>query len=211
TQGAEAMIAVRDSGVGISPESLPHLFDRQKRVDEPREDAGLGLGLSLVKRLVELHGGTVEARSEGPSRGATFVVRLPLAGRDASTASAVAPSEDAPRRRILVVDDNEDAAASLALLLSHAGHDVRDVRDARSALDVARSFGPDVVLLDVGLPDMDGWELARRLRAQLGAADLKLIAISGYGQKGDRRRSRDAGIDHHLTKPVDYGAIAACL
>ena len=211
---AEAIVAVHDSGIGIAPESLPHVFDRQRRVDEPRHDAGLGLGLSLVKRLVELHGGTVEARSEGLSRGATFVIRLPLAaGRGESDAGA-APSalgEHAPSRRILIVDDNDDAAASLALLLSHAGHEVCDVRDGRSALEVARAFAPDVVLLDIGLPDMDGWELARKLRAQSGEASLKLIAVSGYGQKADRRRSRDSGIDYHLTKPVDYASIAACL
>ena|GEM_PF-928891 len=215
-QDAEAVIAVRDSGVGIAPESLPHLFDRRKRVDAPREDAGLGLGLSLVKRLVELHGGTVRALSEGPSCGATFVIRLPLAGdavehADAKSAPSASPEDEPPTRRILIVDDNDDAARSLALLLSHAGHDVRAVRDASSALEAAASFEPDVVLLDIGLPDMDGWELARKLRAQACKPDLKLIAISGYGQKADRRRSRDAGIDYHLTKPVDYAAIAACL
>src|SRR5690606_17670448 len=201
-------------GVGIGPETLPHLFDRQKRVDAPHEDAGLGLGLSLVKRLVELHAGTVEAQSAGFGCGATFVVRLPLV--DAPTPAAVvasrSPGEETPSsRRILIVDDNDDAAASLALLLSHAGHDVRDVRDAGSALEAARSFVPDVVLLDIGLPDVDGWELARLLRAERCADELKLIAISGYGQRADRRRSRDAGIDHHLTKPVDYASIARCL
>jgi len=211
-QDADAVVIVRDSGVGIAPDSLPHLFDRQKRVDEPREDGGLGLGLSLVKRLVELHDGTVEAQSEGLDRGATFIVRLPVV-KDATAAPLEPPraAADAPPRRILIVDDNDDAASSLALLLSSAGHEVRDVRDARSALEVAREFEPNVVLLDIGLPDMDGWELARKLRAANIVPDLKLIAISGYGQKADRRRSRDAGIDHHLTKPVDYAAIAACL
>ena len=211
---ADAVIVVRDTGVGIAPESLPHLFDRKKRIDEPHEDAGLGLGLSLVKRLVELHGGTVEAMSEGLSRGATFVICLPAAGEAAADVMAPPPAprtDMPPSRRILIVDDNDDAAQSLALLLSHAGHDVRAVRDARSALDSVRTFKPDAVLLDIGLPDMDGWELARKLRAQIARPDLKLIAISGYGQKADRRRSRDAGIDHHLTKPVDYAAIAACL
>jgi CheY-like chemotaxis protein len=213
-EGDNAVVSVSDTGIGIVPETLPHVFDRQKRVDEPHEDAGLGLGLSLVKRLVELHGGTVEARSAGSGCGATFVIRLPLVEVPFAAvplARAASEEEPPPSRRILIVDDNDDAAASLALLLSSAGHEVRDVRDARSALEAARSFVPDVVLLDIGLPDMDGWELARLLRAETGADALKLIAISGYGQRADRRRSRDAGIDHHLTKPVDYASIARCL
>src|SRR5690606_35314282 len=214
SEGDDAVVKVCDSGVGIAPVALPHLFDRQKRIDEPHEDAGLGLGLSLVKRLVELHGGAVEAQSAGSGCGATFVVRLPLVEAPIAASPAVppAPGEATPAsRRILIVADNDDAAASLALLLSYAGHDVRDVRDAASALELARSFVPDVVLLDIGLPDMDGWELARLLRAERSVDEFKLVAISGYGQRADRRRSRDAGIDHHLTKPVDYAAIARCL
>ena len=219
--GGDVHISVRDNGIGIAPESLPHVFERGTRVEELREDAGLGLGLSLVKRLVELHGGTVAAQSGGRSHGATFTVRLPLAGAaDGAPAARIAPPEPAASpstarariagRRILIVDDNDDAASSLALLLTQAGHEVCDVRDARSALEIARTFEPHIVLLDIGLPDMDGWELARRLREGMSSPDMKLIAISGYGQSADRRRSRDAGIDHHLTKPVDYAAIAAC-
>lgn len=206
-----ASVTVQDTGVGIPPEALPHLFDPVKRVYEPRPDAGLGLGLSLVKRLVELHGGDVDVRSEGHGCGATFAVRLPCAapgkGRSGERVVDIEPS----RHRILIVDDNDDAASSLARLLEHEGHEVRDVRDAASALAVARSFQPNVVLLDIGLPDMDGWQLARALRAEPSTRHVKLIAISGYGQLADRQRSREAGIDRHLTKPVDYRSIAACL
>ena len=209
--GRDAVVSVRDDGIGIAREALPHLFDRFIRVDEPRDDGSLGLGLSLVKRLVELHDGSVEARSEGAGQGAAFVVRLPLAGEAGATADAIQAGLPPTARRILVVDDNEDAATSLALLLQHAGHDVRETRDAQSALELAGRFAPDVVLLDIGLPDMDGWELARALRAQSVGGDLKLIAISGYGQNTDRRRSLEAGIDRHLTKPVDYAQIAKCL
>ena len=209
--GRDAVVCVRDDGIGIAAEVLPHLFDRLIRVDQPRDDGSLGLGLSLVKRLVELHGGSVEARSDGAGRGAAFVVRLPLALEIAAAADTPQRGLPPAARRILVVDDNEDAATSLSLLLRHAGHEVRETRDARSALELASRFEPDVVLLDIGLPDMDGWELARALRAQALGGDLKLIAISGYGQHADRRRSLDAGIDRHLTKPVDYAQIAKCL
>jgi len=210
--GGDAVVTVRDNGMGIAAEALPHLFDPRRRIDGRHDDAGLGIGLSLVKGLVELHGGTIEARSDGAGRGATFVVRLPCA-TDAQPLP-VAGRHGAPRpprRRILIVDDNHDAATSLARLLEHAGHEVRDVRDGRSALDIVRAFEPEVVLLDIGLPDMDGWQLARALRQDAAIGPIKLIAISGYGQAADRRRSRDAGIDQHLTKPVDYASIAACL
>lgn len=210
-RGGEVAVTVTDSGVGIARESLPHLFDPLKRADPPRDDAGLGLGLSLVKRLVELHEGTVEAGSDGQGRGATFTVRLPCSSGETPPADAKVSTPRLPRRRILIVDDNDDAASSLSQLLRHAGHEVCDVRDGASALAAARSFAPDVVLLDIGLPDMDGWELARALRAESAIGDAKLIAISGYGQAADRRRSREAGIDRHLTKPVDYASIAACL
>ena len=207
-----AVVTVRDNGMGIVAAALPHLFDPRKRIDEPHDDAGLGIGLSLVKKLVELHGGAIEAHSAGAGQGATFVVRLPCM-KVMPTRAADGRGRDlqAPRRRILIVDDNDDAASSLAKLLEHAGHEVRDVRDGRSALDIVREFAPDVVLLDIGLPDMDGWELARALRSDERIGPIKLIAISGYGQAADRRRSRDAGIDQHLTKPVDYASIAAWL
>src|SRR5690606_19598373 len=196
-----AVVTVRDNGMGIVAAALPHLFDPRKRIDEAHDDAGLGIGLSLVKKLVELHGGAIEAHSAGAGQGATFVVRLPCM-KVMPTRAADGRGRDlqAPRRRILIVDDNDDAASSLAKLLEPAGHEVRDVRDGRSALDIVREFAPDVVLLDIGLPDMDGWELARALRSDERIGPIKLIAISGYGQAADRRRSRDAGIDQHLTK-----------
>src|SRR5690606_10841687 len=208
----DAVVTVRDNGMGIVAAALPHLFDPRKRIDEPHDDAGLGIGLSLVKKLVELHGGTIEAHSTGAGQDATFVVRLPCTtAAPARGADSSGSDPQTPRRRILIVDDNDDAAASLAKLLEHAGHEVRDVRDGRSALDIVREFAPDVVLLDIGLPDMDGWELARALRSDYKIGPIKHIDISGYGQAADRRRSRDAGIDQHLTKPVDYASIAACL
>src|SRR5690606_5924667 len=159
------------------------LFDPRRRIDGRHDDAGLGIGLSLVKGLVELHGGTIEARSDGAGRGATFVVRLPCA-TDAQPLP-VAGRPGAPRppgRRVLSADGDHDAATSLARLLEHAGHEVRDVRDGRSALDIVRAFEPEVVLLDIGLPDMDGWQLARALRQDAAIGPIKLIAISGYGQ-----------------------------
>ena len=208
----DAVVTVRDNGIGIAAEVLPHVFDPRRRVDERHDDAGLGIGLSLVKGLVELHGGTIAACSDGAGSGAAFVVHLPCsqAARHRPARALDDGEPRVPRRRILIVDDNDDAASSLARLLEHAGHEVRDVRDGRSALDIVRAFEPEVVLLDIGLPDMDGWQLARALRAD-AIGPIKLIAISGYGQAADRRRSRDAGIDQHLTKPVDYASIAACL
>jgi CheY-like chemotaxis protein len=199
---------VRDTGVGIAPDKLASVFDLFTQVDRSldRAEGGLGIGLTLVKSLTELHGGTVEARSEGPGRGAEFVVRLPVArtppAPDAGQADRPALGRSPPRR-ILVVDDNVDAAESLGMLLRLGGHDVRTAYDGMAAIQVASEFRPEVVLLDIGLPGISGYEVARRLRRESGLEDVFLVALTGYGQEEDRRRSQEAGFDSHLVKPAD--------
>ncbi len=212
-QGDFAVLQVSDDGVGIEPELLPHvfeLFEQGKRALD-RTQGGLGVGLTLVQRLVKLHGGRVEARSAGPGSGATFRVLLPCLPAD----EAFAAPEEAKAgmvaaqvpRRILVVDDNADVAATTAMLLTLSGHDVRSAKDGLQALQVAEQFAPEVVLLDIGLPLMDGYEVARRLRQLPQTRSSLLVALTGYGQKGDRLRGREAGFDGHLLKPVDPGAL----
>ncbi len=217
--GAEdgvATILVRDSGIGIAPDVLPTIFDVFTQADRglDRAQGGLGVGLSLVRSLVQLHGGRVEAHSAGPGRGSEFLVRLPLlaASRESTVAAEAATGATrAGARRVLVVDDAADAASSLAELLALWGHAVRTASDGASALEVAREFRPDVVLLDIGMPDMDGFETARRLRAEHGPDAMVLVAVTGYGQEDDRRRSRDAGFRHHLVKPLALGALSGIL
>jgi two-component system CheB/CheR fusion protein len=210
-------VRVRDTGVGIPAEMLPRVFDLFTQVDRSldRSQGGLGIGLTLVRRLVEMHGGTVHAVSAGPGQGSEFIVRLPLlAGAPAGTggpARAEPPPPPPAGRRVLVVDDNADAAQSLALLLELGGHDVRVVHDGLAALKTAEPFRPEVVFLDIGLPEMDGYEVARRLRKLPGTEKALLLALTGYGQEGDRRRSREAGFDRHLVKPVDPEVLRALL
>jgi CheY-like chemotaxis protein len=173
-----------------------------------RAQGGLGLGLSLVKRLVELHGGTVEARSEGAGKGSEFHLRFPMAlAPAASQATSPVVRSDSEPRRVLVVDDNRDAADSIADLLRLERHTVQTAYSGAAALGVARVFKPDVVFLDIGLPGMDGYEIARRLRTFPETAGARLIALTGYGQAGDRERSREAGFDTHVVKPVDPMAL----
>jgi PAS domain S-box-containing protein len=210
--GAHVAIRVRDTGLGVAPNLLPHIFDLFTQADRSldRAEGGLGIGLTLVKRLVEMHGGTVEAHSEGLGRGAEFIVRLPVVSSEGIPVSERVPkadtfSEDRSQRslRILIVDDNADAADSIAMLLSMEGHQTRTVNTARAALLAAPEFKPEVVLLDIGLPEMDGYEVARRLRAQNGTHRMRLVAVTGYGQPADRRRARAAGFDEHMVKPVE--------
>jgi signal transduction histidine kinase len=213
--GSNAEISIRDTGAGIPAEVLPKVFDLFMQVERTysRAQGGLGIGLTLVRSLVSMHGGTVEARSDGPGRGSEFVVRLPLAAgrlapheRDGDgRPAAVAP------RRILVVDDNHDAADSLGMLLKFLGADVRTANDGPAALEAFKTYRPSVVLLDIGLPGMDGYEVARQARQQPESEDVTLIALTGWGQEEDRRRSREAGIDHHLIKPVDLGVLERLL
>ncbi len=213
-EGHQVVIRVKDTGVGIAPELLPHVFDLFVQGDRSlaRSEGGLGIGLTLVKRLVEMHGGSVEVFSAGPGQGSEFTVRLPA--RDETTASpaggAAAPGA-ASCRQILVVDDSVDATESLAMLLRTLGHEVRTAHDGSAALEVAATFRPDVVLLDIGLPGMSGYEVARQLRQLPGWEDVFLAALTGYGQEEDRRQALEAGFDAHLIKPTSLDALEQLL
>ena len=180
-----------------------------------RAEGGLGIGLALVKGLVILHGGGIEAFSEGTGHGSEFVVTLPCHASSTTPPVEVAPMTETDTgvggRKILVADDNQDAANSLAMLLRLAGHDVRTVHGGEAALTVASTFEPEIALLDIGMPDLNGYEVAKRLRLTDGGKDLRLIALTGWGQDDDKRRARDAGFDHHLTKPVDPQRLDALL
>ena len=205
--GGDVVVSVKDTGIGIPPEKLDHLFDMFYQVDRSleRSHGGLGIGLTLVKRLVEMHGGTIEARSPGADRGSEFVVRLPVLAGEPARAEEREPEEARPAsRRILVVDDNRDSAESLALLLQVTGNDVRTAFDGLEAVEEAERFRPDVVLLDIGMPRLNGYEAARRIRDEPWGKEMLLIAQTGWGQEEDRRRSQEAGFDAHLTKPVDH-------
>jgi CheY-like chemotaxis protein len=216
TEGGEAVVRVRDTGIGIPPEMLSRIFGLFAQVERQQErtEGGLGIGLSLVKSLTELHGGTVEAHSDGPGRGSEFVVRCPLP-TDAPPQSAPVTLEEpaAAERtlRVLLVDDNVDGAQSLAMLLRLWGHEVAVAHDGAAALPVAAAQRPQIALLDIGLPGMDGYELARRLRAQPGLGQTALVALTGWDQEEDRRRSQEAGFAHHLVKPVDLAALQELL
>jgi two-component system CheB/CheR fusion protein len=213
--GGEVVISVRDTGIGIPADQLAHLFEMFYQVDRSleRSTSGLGIGLTLVQRLVEMHGGRIEARSAGPGQGSEFIVHLPAAAEPPETAvprPAAAPQEMITRR-ILVVDDNRDSAESLALLLELGGHEVQTASDGVEALEVAERFRPDVALLDLGMPRLNGYEAARRIRQQPWGRSMVLIAQTGWGQEDDRRRTREAGFDAHLTKPVDTAALLELL
>jgi len=205
--GDDVLVTVADDGIGIEPALLPHVFDLfvQGQRSMARAEGGLGIGLTLVRNLVRLHGGTVHARSAGRDCGSEFVVRLPLIPDDSpahTDAAAPRPLATASPRRIIVVDDNVDAADLTADLLARAGHEVRVAHDGPAALSLLEHFHPDVALLDIGLPAMNGYELAERVRTHLGSAAPRLIAITGYGQDHDQARSLAAGFDDHLVKPV---------
>jgi PAS domain S-box-containing protein len=217
-EGDWAVVRVRDSGVGIPPQMLARIFEMFTQVERSldRAQGGLGIGLTLVRRLVEMHGGTVEARSEGLGKGSEFVVRIPLAFQTQAASADRSPDGTSPapalaRRRILVVDDNEDAANSLATLLRFKGHDVRTAYDGISAVDVAALYQPDVILLDVGLPRLNGFDAARRIRESEHGKDVILIALTGWGHAEDRRRSKEAGFDHHYVKPADPNVLDTLL
>lgn len=203
-EGEEAIIRVRDTGMGIPGEILPRVFDlfAQGDMSLDRSQGGLGIGLSLVKRLVELHGGHVAAASAGPGQGSEFTVRLPRLAAPPLASEPPKTTTKLTGRRFLVVDDNADGAEGLALTLQMAGHEAQVAYDGPSALILAGQTPPDVVVLDIGLPGLDGYEVARRLRSELGLTQARLIALTGYGQEKDRQCSREAGFDHHLVKPV---------
>ena len=209
------VLRVCDQGIGLEAAMLPRIFEPFVQADSSlaRSRGGLGIGLALVKSLVEMHGGTVSATSEGPGRGSEFTVQLPLAA-GAEKEGALPAEEDARAgspRRILVVEDNRDSAESLSMLLTLAGHEVRVAHDGATAIAAARDYRPQVILLDIGLPGMDGFEAARRLRAEPGLDGTLLVAMTGYGQAQDRRRSKAAGFDRHLTKPVEPGVLYGLL
>ena len=218
--GDDAVLRVRDSGIGIEPELLPHVFAlfSQGSTTLDRATGGLGIGLALVKYLVEMHGGSVTARSNGPGTGSEFIVRLPAltSGAPAVEFGQAPPpgmgadaAEDS--LRVLVVDDNRDSADLQATLLHHNGYKVKTAYDGTDALEIALRFRPDAILLDIGLPEIDGYEVAYRVRQQEALKDVVLIAMTGYGQPEDRQRSEAVGFDHHLVKPAEFAELQAIL
>jgi len=213
-QGAEVAVRVRDTGSGIPPDKLDTIFEMFTQVDRSpeRSQGGLGIGLTLVRQLVEMHGGSIEAKSAGVGQGSEFVVRLPLLSGVTEPEPLVRDERPASHvRRILIVDDNSDAAVSLALLLKISGNDTYTAHDGLEALDAFERYRPEVMLLDIGLPKLNGHEVCRRIRERPSGGDVVIIALTGWGQESDRRKSQDAGFDGHLVKPVDYGALTDLL
>src|SRR5215470_7182122 len=211
TEPERAVVTVRDDGIGVAPDKLQTIFDLfAQATAASAHSGGLGIGLTLVRYLVALHGGTVHARSDGPGRGTEFVVGLPLSTAVARPTPPSAPAVAAPPRRILVVEDNEDGRQTLILMLRLLGHEVLEAASGADGVELALRRSPDLVLLDVGLPDLDGYEVARRLREQLGD-QIRLVALTGYGQPTDRARSEEAGFDEHLVKPMDPSKLGAVI
>jgi CheY-like chemotaxis protein len=214
-EGSDALVSVRDNGIGIPGDMLPRIFDMFTQVDRSLEQSqgGLGIGLTLVRRLVDLHDGTIEARSDGPDQGSEFVVRLPLIppplepppASDGLRVAALSGS------RILVVDDNKDSADSLGMLLRLKANEIRTAYDGIEAVKVAETFRPELVLLDIGLPKLNGYDVARRIRQQPWGRDVILVALTGWGQDEDRRRSQEAGFNFHIVKPVELSALEKLL
>jgi CheY-like chemotaxis protein len=209
-EGKDILIRVRDTGIGISPEKLPQIFELFVQGDQSlaRSEGGLGIGLTLARSLSEMHGGTLSASSEGPRMGSEFTVRLPATERaEAKFSQAERAKVHTTGSRILVVDDNVDLARGIARLLKLLGHNVQIAHDGRAAIETARAFQPEVVLLDIGLPTMDGYQVARQLRTEECGKNARIIAITGYGHEEDRRRSHEAGFDHYLVKPIDFNSL----
>ncbi len=215
-EGNEAIISVRDTGIGIPAKMLPKVFDLFTRVDQSleRSQGGLGVGLTIVRRLIELHGGRVEAHSDGPSKGSEFVIHLPvlaaLAAEPAPEPNVRTTKRDAPRR-VLVVDDHADAADSLAMMIRLLGHEVRVARNGREGVETAATFHPQLVLLDIGMPIMNGYDACRQIRELPDGREMTIAALTGWGQDEDKRRSQDAGFDAHLVKPVEPGDLEVLL
>ncbi len=215
--GGEAVISIEDTGIGISSKSLPRIFEMFKQAErsQGQSDQGLGIGLTLANRLIKMHGGTLDAQSEGVNKGSIFTVRLPVTSMPARSEPAVevteSPGPQDNGTRILVVDDNQDCVESLSMILSMWGNDVRRAYDGLEAIKTFSSFDPRIVFLDIGMPGMNGCETARRIRELGNGTDVKLIALTGWGQKEDRIRSKEAGFDHHLTKPVDFDQLESLL
>jgi PAS domain S-box-containing protein len=216
SDGDHAIVKVCDNGVGIPPELMPKIFDlfTQGERTLDRSEGGLGIGLTLVRRLVEMHGGSVDVRSAGADRGSEFAVRLPLVERIAATADSGETTPDAEEsrpQRVLIVDDNIDAATSMMMFVRAWGFDVRTAHDGVGAVEAALDYRPDIILLDLGLPQLDGYEVAERIRSVSKLRDTALIAVTGYGREEDRRRTRDAGFLHHFVKPVDPDSLRVLL
>jgi PAS domain S-box-containing protein len=216
-RGLEAVVTVRDTGIGIPPELLPRIFEMFMQADRSleRSHSGLGIGLTLARQIVERHGGTLTAHSDGAGTGSAFIIRLPVLPEAAPAPPRTRPAREGQvpvaARRILVVDDERIAAASLGKLLTILGHETRTAYDGLETVGVAEAFRPDVVLLDIGLPKMNGYEVARKIRQQPWGQGMVLIALTGWGQEADRQRARDAGFDHHLVKPVALAALTQML
>jgi len=209
-----AVLRVRDTGRGITPDLLPRIFDLFTQGDRSldRSEGGLGIGLTLVENLVRMHSGSIEARSEGAGLGSEFIVRLPIVATvPASNGETVAAAIPGQSKRILIIEDNVDAADTLAMMLQTMGHEAHAAYDGPSGLKDFAQWRPSIVLLDIGLPGMNGFEVAQRLRASSPKNHLKIIALSGYGSDSDRERSRNAGFDHHLVKPVNFDAMEKVL
>jgi CheY-like chemotaxis protein len=213
-ENGAAVVRVEDNGIGISAELLPRIFDLfvQDKKGLDRAGGGLGIGLTLVKRLVELHGGTVQAASSGRGQGSTFTVRLPPLAAPLSMARAdgAMAAADA-RRRVLIVEDNPDARESLRTILELSGHEIFEAQDGPSGVEQALRWKPDTALIDIGLPRLDGYEVARRIRSAPAGRAIFLIALTGYGQPGDRRLAEEAEFDAHLVKPVDYRRLSEAI
>ena len=213
--GEDLVLSVKDRGIGIAADSIETIFEMFSQVEGATglADGGLGIGLALVKGLAELHGGTVEARSAGLREGSEFVVRLPIV--EPIPAAAAAPATSASSgslpRKVLVADDNQDAAESISMLLELAGHEVRVANCGQDALSLAQLFRPDTVVLDIGMPDLSGYQVAQRLRQEPWAGSLHLIALTGWGQDSDRRRALESGFDEHMTKPIEPQLLEALI
>jgi CheY-like chemotaxis protein len=207
-------VAVQDTGTGIPRDKLDSIFEMFTQVESGSDKAqgGLGIGLTLVKRLVHMHGGKVEAHSAGLGTGSRFIVRLPVPAEEANAESSAAAERPKPQgRRILVVDDNTDSAVSLAMLLRIEGNETFTAHDGVEAVAEAEKHRPDVILLDIGLPKMSGHEVCRHIRRQPWGQNIALVALTGWGQEEDRRKSREAGFDGHLVKPVDFEKLSDLL
>ena len=216
SRDTEAVVTVKDDGIGIRPELLPHIFDLFVQADQTRDRShgGLGVGLTLVKKLVEMHGGTVTATSDGAGKGSEFTFRIPAVAEPVEDRATPRPAraEQPPRGlHVLVADDNDDTVAGMTRLLEASGYRVTTARDGPAALESARAQQPDIILMDIGLPGIDGYNVADQLRREKGFDGVTMIAISGYGQEQDRYRSRESGFDHHLVKPVDFDSLLSLL
>jgi CheY-like chemotaxis protein/two-component sensor histidine kinase len=211
-RGSEVVVSVKDDGIGIIAENLPRVFEMFSQIQTAlnRSHGGLGIGLALVRKLVEMHGGSISAYSDGLNRGSEFIVRLPVADAfipEATNPAAHGKSAQMQKHRILVADDLHDNAESMKMLLAVMGHEVRTAHDGAQAVQVAEEFRPGVVLLDIGMPKLNGYEACRRIREQPWGKDMILIALTGWGQDEDKRRTQAAGFNHHLVKPVNTATL----